>query len=167
MKTIITILTILMGLIGFSQTDLINEKLSYHSFSITPIEIFFSRYADGIAISGDLSYSVKNNIISLSGTAGTQMTLFGKDDSFNEQNILYGKEFKLTDWFLIETHAGIGLFSYTYSEDIKETKTGIPLVTKLRFKTGDRFSLGLKLQANINSIENIRSFGIVLQGNHL
>ena len=103
----------------------------------------------------------------MSGTIGEQFSLYGTADSFKELNILYGREFKLIDWFFIETHAGLGLFYYKTSDDFKVTKTGIPLVTKLRFKTGERFSLGFKLQANINSFENIRSIGILLQWNHL
>jgi hypothetical protein len=42
---------------------------------------------------------------------------------------------------------------------------GLPMVIKLRYRTGDKFSIGLKFQANINSVENVYSVGLLLQWN--
>ena len=169
MKTnqkLISIFIFLMGAITFAQNTTQKDKLSFHSFSITPLEVFFNEFSGGAAISGDLSYAVNKNIFTFSATTGAEVAFWGRAPSYNQLNILYGREFKIKKWLFVDTHAGIGLFLKNDSRNKKMMKAGIPLVTKLRFKTGDKFSFGFKFQANINSIENIYSVGLLLQWNY-
>jgi len=156
-----------MCIIVFAQNKAQKDKLSFHSFSITPIEVFFNEFSGGVAITGDLSYAVNKNIFTFSATTGSEIAFFGRATSYNQLNILYGREFKLKKWLFVDTHAGIGLFFRNDSRNTKLIPIGIPLVTKLRFKTGDKFSIGFKFQANINSIDNIYSVGLLLQWNYL
>ena len=167
LKRIITISMFMICVITFGQNTNQKSKFIFHSFSITPLEIFISKYSGGAAISGDLSYSANKNIFTFSATTGADIAFYGRTTSYNQLNILYGREFSLTKWLFVDTHAGIGLFIRNDHHNTTLTEAGIPLVAKLRFKTGDKFSIGLKFQANINSIENIYSAGILLQWNYL
>ena len=121
----------------------------------------------GAAITGELSYSINKSIFTFSATTGSEIAIFGRATSYNQLNFLYGREFEIKRWLFVDTHAGIGLFFRNDSDNSNLIAAGIPLVTKLRFKTGDKFSIGLKFQANINSIENIYSAGLLLQWNYL
>ena len=165
-------LIVLFGILLFfskglqAQNTTQKDKLSFHSFSITPLEVFFTDYSGGGAITGDISFAANKNIFTFSATAGEELAIWGRGDRFQQLNILYGRELKLKEWLFIDAHAGVGLFLYnTHSSHF--TEIGIPLITKLRFKTGDKFSIGLKFQANINSVDNIYSVGLLLQWNYL
>lgn len=164
MKTDIAILTfILMSLIGFSQSDLTQEKLSYHSFSVAPIEIFFSSYADGISISADLSFSIYKNIFSLSGTLGEEQLLFGKVDKIKTLNVLFGRRYELEDWLFLETYVGLGQeFNHDFKGSLNKNKI-IPLVAKVKVHPLKSISLALKMQTISNSIDKSYSAGILLK----
>ena len=164
---IINIVIFLLGAITFAQNKVSNSKLTFYSFSITPIEVFVNKHSGGAAITGELSYSINKSIFTFSATTGSEIAIFGRATSYNQLNFLYGREFEIKRWLFIDTHAGIGLFFRNDSDNSNLIAAGIPLVTKLRFKTGDKFSIGLKFQANINSIENIYSAGLLLQWNYL
>jgi len=164
MKKLIIITIYLICIIGYAQNEANKDKLSYHSFSLTPLEVFFNNNSGGLAITGDLSYAYYKNIFTFSASIGEELAFFGRGNRFQQLNILYGREFKLKEWFFIDTHAGIGVFFYNTGSN-HFTEIGIPLVTKLRFKTGDKFSIGFKMQANINSVDNIFSIGLLLHWN--
>jgi len=153
-----------IGAITFGQNTDQKHKLSFRSFSITPIEVYFNSNSGGGAITGDLSFSSGKNIFTFSGSIGEEFVIWGTSDTFQQLNILYGREYKLNDWLFFDTHAGVGLFLYN-SNGNNFTGVGIPIVAKLRFKTGKKFSLGFKIQDNINSAYNIFSVGILLQWN--
>jgi len=142
------------------------DKLSFHSFSITPLEIFFSDNSGGFALSADLSYALRKNIFTFSGSIGEEFTIWGRAKGFKQLNFMYGREFELIDWLFIDTHAGLGVLFYDDPYDFTLTKAGVLLLTKLRFKTGDKFSIGLSFQVNTNSIKNIYAVGLLLQWNY-
>ena len=150
---------------SFSQNESEKDKLIYHSFSITPLEGFFSEYVEGFAISSDLSYAYKRNIFTVAGTLSEEFNILGGGgDKFHQLNLLYGRQFGLFKWLFFDAHTGFGLFHYN-GYNGKQTKFGFPLVTKLRFKTGEEFSIGFKGEANFNSIEELYMFGLLLQWN--
>ena len=163
-KIKICVLIVLICASAHGQSSLDKGKLSFHSFSITP-EAFYIDYAGGYALSGDLSYVIDKNIITFAATIGEEYTIWGDTDNFQQLNILYGREFKIKEKFFIETHAGIGALFYNYSDE-HDLDIGLPFVVKFRFKTGTKFSMGPKFQANINSIMNIYSAGLLLQWNY-
>lgn len=149
----------------FAQNTINKDKLIFNSFSITPLEVFFADNNGGASITGELSYSYGKNIFTFSATTGESIAIFGRGNRFQQLNILYGRELKLKKWFFIDANAGVGLFLYN-GEIGRFSEIGIPFVTKLRFKTGDKFSIGIKLQSNINKIDNIYSAGLLLQWNY-
>ena len=163
-QKLIRISIFLISVATLAQNTDQKDKLTFHSFSLTPLEVFFTDYSGGLAITGEISYAINKNVFSFSATTGEEIGIFGRGNRFHELNILYGRELKLKEWFFIDMHAGAGLFLYNTDEN-HLAEIGLPLVTKIRFKTGDKFSIGLKFQANINSIDNIYSVGLLLQWN--
>ncbi len=173
MKTIIIASIFLISVMGISQSDGKNEQFTFKSFSFSP-SIYFNSSNTGIALSGDISYAYNKSIYTFSAIAGGVVCgdFFGScnSESFGQINILYGRELMLTKKIVIDVHAGLGYFSYKSSSIIgtesgHSTTVGFPLTTKLRFKTGNRFSIGLQLHANINSVNTIYAAGILFQWN--
>lgn len=164
-KQILGILIFLIGTLSYAQSTTQNDKFKYHSFSITPLEVFFNEYSGGLAITGELSYAINNNIFSFSATLGEEIGIFGRGERFQQLNVLYGRELKLKEWLFVDVDAGVGLFRLN-DDHHSDASLGLPIVTKLRFKTSDKFSIGLKLQGNINSVENIYSIGLLLRWNN-
>ncbi|OUR94467.1 hypothetical protein A9Q87_02170 [Flavobacteriales bacterium 34_180_T64] len=155
----------LLSVTVFAQNTINKDKLKFNSFSITPLEVFLTDNDGGASITGELSYSYGKHIFTFSATVGETIAVFGRGDRFQQLNILYGRALKLKEWFFIDTNAGVGLFLYNNGNN-RFSEIGIPLVAKFRFKTGDKFSIGIKLQANINRIDNIYSAGLLLQWNY-
>lgn len=152
------------------------NKLEYKSFSISPLQIYWDNETGGLSFSADLSYTFKENIFTISGSFGGEfeINIFGdaQPDSYQQLNVLYGKELSISRVAFLDIHAGAGYFSLKSPRiDLenrgyeRKSTIGIPIAAKLRFKTGKRFSLGFQFQMNINSVKNIYTTGIVLQWN--
>ena len=145
-----------------------NDKFSFHAFSIVPIggEMGYNYTEAGTAASfaADISFSYKKNIFALSGAYATAIYWTGTSFNSTQVNLLYGREFELLEWLSIDPYAGIGLIRFSHGHE-NDRDLGIPILAKIRFKTGKIFSLGFKLQTNINSIQNLYSLGLVLQWN--
>ncbi|MFD2726848.1 hypothetical protein [Hyunsoonleella rubra] len=161
----------------FSQNDE-SSKLKFKSWSIVPLEIYGIQEGKdlfendgGIALSADLSVSLNNNVFSFLVSLGQEFVIWGDGgDSFSQINLLYGREFEIKKWLFIETHAGGGLLIYKVDEqlnnyDSKFNELVLPLVAKIRFQTGRKFSIGLKMQYNLGSFNTIYSGGLLLQFN--
>ena len=150
------------------------KGLYFYSFSISS-EIFIMEYAysAGFAISADISYAANKIVYTFSASIGEEVAIWYQGDSFQQLNLLIGKEFEVTNKFFIDTHIGAGVLFYQtsdrYDYDTKLTfpiKMALPIIAKFRFKIGEKFSIGAKLQANFNSINNLYSAGVLLQWNY-
>lgn len=176
MKTVLTIFFVSISVVCFTQEKNKDHKLEYKSFSFSPLAIYFDNYTGGLVINADLSFAYEDNIFTFSAVTGSEFVISvlgeSKPDSFKQLNLSFGKEVKLNKIIYFDMHAGLGYFSFK-SISINTNKSGyersdtigFPLLTKIRFKTGNKFSLGLCFQANINSINNVYSTGIILQWN--
>ncbi len=144
--------------LAYSQETNQTKLFRFKSASLTPLEIYFDKSTGGLSFTGDVSYAYQEHIFTLSGTVGSELTFVGGvGDGFEQLNLLYGREFTLSKIVFIDVHGGLGYFSFKPGRrDLeRSTQIGIPLVAKLRFKMGSVFSMGMKLQANINSANNI------------
>ncbi|MDC9724013.1 MAG: hypothetical protein PSN34_14750 [Urechidicola sp.] len=169
----------------FSQED----KLKFHSVSIAPANYYFDAHVDGFAASIDVNFNKGKHIFKILGLVGDEVkTLtFGPGVRKNsyEINILYGRELKVNNWLYFDFFGGVGYFEqvitiperipgsgsfnglwqvYEYENKKDRAKTiGFPLQSRIRFKTGFRFSLGLQLHANLNSVNAIYTLGPFVQ----
>lgn len=156
-----------------SQEDEISDGFSYRSFSITPLGIYVGSNT-GVAFSGDVSFDYGKNIFSLGIGVGTEGNFIGSSDDFTEVNFLYGRSFPLSEKIFTDIFVGAGYFHFNTYDFIDETRRkgtisestiGFPIGAKVQFMLGPRYSMGVKLGANINSLETIGTVGLVLQWN--
>lgn len=165
-KTLVIVFSFMITIV-LGQEESSSNNLKRHSFSITPVELYTMRYSEGISLSVDFSFAKKEHIFSIAGSYGSEfVVIFGSPDSYAQLGLLYGREFELNKVVYFDMHAGPGLFFYMDSDDPTLTKFNVPVIAKLRFKTGEQFSLGLKFQANINSLATLYNMGIALQWNY-
>lgn len=182
-KNIFTFLfAVFMTIAAIGQDPGKKNKLKFNSFSVTLERFFVENTEGGGARSFDASLSINENIFGVSATSAFSKKPKWTSETFEQTNFLYGREFKLsTDWF-IGAFTGIGIFerewkqtefsSYGwlgFSVDNKrefESTKGIPIVLKLRGVFKRKFSIGLKLQANLNTVANMGSAGLLLQWNY-
>ncbi|NGX83639.1 MULTISPECIES: hypothetical protein [Aequorivita] len=164
----------LISLTTIAQTEANSNKFAYRSFSISPLGVFVGGNS-GVAVSGDVNFNYGKNIFGLEIGAGTEGSFIGSNDEFTEVNFLYGRSFPLSEKIFTDIFVGAGYFHFnTYGVvdsntgrrgDITENTIGFPIGAKLQFSLGPRYSMGLKLAANINSVESIGALGLSLQWN--
>jgi len=163
-----TIVLFCLVIICHSQVAKNPDKFKYYSFSVSPITVYFDSSTGGIALNAEVTFSYNKHLFQLSFNTGSEFTILGGEgESYDQFNISYVKELKLNKTIHFDVFPGLGYFSFKHQNvnyDLKRvTGLGIPLGTKLRFKVGKRFSLGLGYLLNFNSINNINTLGILLQ----
>lgn len=160
----IFLLSFLLAVTAITFAQETSNKVEYHSFSVSPLSIYFDDSTGGLVFNGDVSFSKGKHLFYLSFTAGSELTFFGSQgDSFQQLNVLYGRELKFNKTIFLDVNGGLGYFSFkTKKNDVfnRHNKVGLPVGLTLRFKTGKRFSLGLKFSSNINSVNVIHTTGI-------
>lgn len=157
-----------------SQEQEDSEKFAFRSVSLSTLGIYVG-LNNGIALSGDVSFDYGKNIFSLGLGLGSEGNLISNIDSFMEANLLYGRSFLLSEKIFTDVYVGAGYFRHhTYGVvdyqtgrrgDINDGTIGFPIGAKLQFMLGPRYSMGIKVGANINSIETVGTLGLVLQWN--
>ena len=157
----------------YSQEEDITNKFAYRSFSISPLGIFVGKNT-GAAFSGDVSFDYGRNIISLEFGAGTEGKSYGNSNQYTAVNLLYGRSFQLSEKIFSDLFVGAGYFKYRTYDFIgntgrkgisKENTIGFPIGAKFQYKLESQYSMGVKVGANINSVETIGIIGLVLQWN--
>ncbi len=169
MKKVIQIIIVLYGGYVFAQEDVSTTNVSFHSASISLISGFGSGEANGGAINADVSISKGKHLFSLQGMTGSEVDLLAPSDEFSQLNAFYGREVSLSKSIKFDWHAGAGYFRYvknagnSLSEEF--STLGIPVMSKLRFLIGGKFSVGLQFQVNFNTENILYNGGIVFQFN--
>lgn len=169
-KRIILLTYLMMGFYSYAQ-DRDKSKLKFKSWSVTPeLYEFSNRNSEmfsgilPLSLSIDFTYALSNNLFSFSASYGGETGVFSGSANYKQMSLLYGREFVLEDWFLVETHLGGGMFFYGSSDlEGNISEFAVPLVGKVRFKTGERFSIGLRFTYIFNSFSNLYSGGLLLQ----
>ncbi|QAA82847.1 hypothetical protein EI546_14470 [Aequorivita sp. H23M31] len=159
---------LLLGTYALSAQEVNSRQFAYRSFSISPLGIYGGENS-GIIVSADVSFDYGKNIFSLEGGSGTEGNFFGNSSDFYEINLTYGRSYPLNENLFTDIFIGAGYFHYnTYNGrngDTSESTIGFPIGAKFQYMLGSRFSMGLKLGANINSFQTLGTLGLVLQWN--
>lgn len=165
---VVTAFLVLLPVKNFSQ-NLKKETYGFKSLS-TGIGICSGQKNDGgLNFYIDLTTEYKKNLFSLSFSTGAEFNLFDASRDYKEFDLLYGREFKLADFFVIEAYTGIGIFNESYkdySSDFKkmsESTIALPIKIKMLFYVSKNFALGLNPNLTLNKIDNIYSGNLVLQ----
>ena len=177
------------AVVSAQQNQEQENRLTYRSFSITPVSVFRSNFGSGFTgglFTADLTFQKNKHLFSAAASLGSELNILGGSSSFSQYDLKYGRSFKLNRVMHVELHAGLGYFKFrnnsggfffSYSQagfqkiEIEDSggfnnpRLTFPVVAKLNFRTGPRFSLGLQATYSINSLVTIYSLGIVLQWN--
>lgn len=161
---------------GYSQEN--SSRLKYHSFSISPLSVYFDNSSGGLAVNIDVAFNKDEHVFKIFGLlAGEFSVLQSSTEEFFELNLLYGREVSVKKWFHLDYFGGLGYFQrktiigtepdgwFNYLEYRYELDNtlGFHLQSKIRFQTGKLFSLGLHFDTNLNSLNSIYSTGLFLQ----
>lgn len=186
MKLKITFVFLIYSMFVFSQEA--EHQLKFNSVDISPLGFYLNNETDGIAFSIAVTLKKDKNLFKLFGLAASELETpsFGptNSESFSELSVLYGRNILIRKSMYIDGFLGFGYFSHTqttslaipgsgggglFSEpnydnvDYHTSTIGFPIQGRIGFQTGKRFSLGLQLHSNINSIKTYYSSGLFLQ----
>jgi len=150
------------------------KKFSYRSFSVSPLGVYFGK-SSGLYVAGDISFDYGKHVFSLGVGSGIEGNLFGKSEEFSEFNFTYGQSFPLNEKLFADVYVGAGYFQYSsvgviddYTGrrgEIQESTIGFPIGAKFQYMLGQRFSMGLRVGANVNAAKSIGTLGLVFQWN--
>lgn len=113
-----------------------------------------------------LSASYKENIIKAFAGGGAEFTVSLGDgdnnpDSYEEYNIMYGREITINDKMILEVYGGTGYFISNKNNE-KSKNIGFPLQVQIVFPTKRKVNYGVQLHSNINSFMTIFSTGFLV-----
>lgn len=179
MKSLSALSLLFLVLFGMSKAVAQQSKLKIHGISLgvgimadTP-----KIYESDTNLPFDISLSQGNHLFSLYHNKTEDLSNFynilPSDDQayYQEFNLTYGKQWTLTDHWVLEGHAGLGYFQHNYygldefdsNRLVKESTIGFPVRAKLVYYFGDHFGLGLNPNLNINSLNTVLSAAFLLQ----
>ena len=118
----------------------------------------------------DVTTSYKSNLFTLSNVLGFG---FGKNEDSNtdlegyyEVDLLYGRAFKLSNKWYLETHTGLGFISQNNTTVSDEKQSlAIPVRVKFLYYTGKKFAIGLNPNVSFNKVNAIYSLNFLLHLN--
>ncbi len=178
MKKIFTPIAITILCFNISHSQEEKSWFKFYSISISPLSIYLDNHSGGLSGSMDISFKKDEHIFKLFGFIGSEFAILqSSTESFYEFDLLYGRELFLKKWLYIDLYGGLGyfgstvttgivpsgLFSYSEYKHDRSGTIGLHLQSKIRFKTGSRFSLGIQFHTNVNSINTIYSLGTFFQ----
>lgn len=147
------------------------SKLKFHAanlgFGGFYVDTPGSSDAGGYGFLADVTLAIDKNLISVSYLAGTDDSIIGGATySFNEPSLLYGREWKPTDWFALEGFAGVGYYLQKAETDEdnsmeKESTISFPLRLNTKFYFTRKFGMGINSNYSINSANNNLSVNLI------
>jgi hypothetical protein len=175
MKKILLAVVLLNGCFAFTQ----EKKEKHESLEVKSMTYGLGIYKDehkavnyGFANNLEFSTRYKSHLFSVNlGTDFGFANRSQNSDKFlhfvSELDLLYGREFKISKYFHIETHAGAGYITQSsVFEDGNHNALGIPVEVKLVFAADNYWSYGLSPGANFNNVNSIYALRFFLQYNY-
>lgn len=93
---------ILFGILNvYSQDNEVPNTFAYHSFSFSPAKVYSENKNTGLGFSGDVRFSLGNNLVGIGAEGGGEINILDHNDSYYELNLLYGREFQIKNRFLL------------------------------------------------------------------
>ena len=148
------------------------EKLKIHSVSIA-LNLYVANNL-GLNGSADVTFRLSKKLFKTAVAAGGEIPTCAigpcRSDSFSSYDLLYGREFRTSNLLSFDVFAGIGYFRYKSplpsSQDyLTEETVGVPLQTRVRIMISQKLDMGIQLHGNLNSAQNLFSFGPFFQWN--
>lgn len=176
---VLTLIFLCNLLFGTPRAFAQQSKLKIHgvSFGVGLMANSPKIYESDTNLPFDVSVIQGNNLFSLYHNKTEDLSNFYNilptDDQayYQELDLTFGKQWVLTDRWVLEGHAGLGYFQHKYygldefnsNQLIKESTIGFPLRAKLIYYFRNHFGLGLNPNLNINSLNTVLSAAILFQ----
>lgn len=167
MKKIFLVLFLINSILVISQDNFRIKSITYGigTYKISNRNSVFVAHS-----SFDITAAYKSHLMSLSNNVGFG---FGKNENSNidlegffEVDLLYGREFELSDRFRLETHTGLGFITQNNSTDSDEKQSlAVPIKLKFLYYLGKRFAIGLNPNVSFNKVNAIYSLNFVFHLN--
>lgn len=148
---------ILVSTFMFSQTE---NKIKFNYLSFGGGIYKQQHYKnDGLTTNIDLSIRYNKNLVILylaGGLGGNDnqksILIIDALNSYSEFDLLYGREFIVSDWFKIEGQLGFGTFSQNISitDDSNRNTIGFPIRAKFLLYPFKKFGIGFNPNLNVN-----------------
>lgn len=168
--TIICVFLMTLGSIqnSFAQESKKSNKIEFKSFSFSafPLEYFKTKNGGFGSVTLDASLALNENIFSFLINGSQELSILGSESvGYSQYNLMYGREVEIDNKFSAEFHGGLGYFSRSNLNE--KSGIGVPVMLKVKYTFRKRFSMGVRLTHNFNSIENILTFGVLFQWDFL
>jgi hypothetical protein len=155
MKTFYLTSTIAVFL-SFCTNGLINSQIKIDGYAINPKFGLYGSFNGGLpgsVLGGEFNLLKKNFIFSLDYYHCKFTFIGSKEELLNQFDFLFGKYFDTNFWNVrLQLQGGLGTFNgITYNESKKISTIGVPLKLGLKYLPLSFLSIGVDLQANLNS----------------
>lgn len=159
-------LLLLLTQFCFSQDKLHFKSIAY---GIGPYQDEYKTMSFGLNANLELATSYQSNIFAVNMVTGLGFTR--KDATFDnlvqaylEFDLLYGREFHLSNSIAIEAMTGGSFIGQSHVFGDKSGNAfGVPVRLKFRFLADKRVSFGLNPNANFNNVRSIYNLQLFLQ----
>lgn len=165
-------LIFLFPLMLWGQDDVPHQNLRFQHLSLIigggPVEDSFNTVNFGL----EAGFSLEKHLFKASFLSGGPTRTFWDTEpygNFVQVNLLYGREFAIQSWLLVDAHAGAGYFSFGAQnpngsgDTVQNNTIGFPLEGSLKIPLWKWVRLGFRVHHNFNSIRNVTSFGGLLE----
>lgn len=174
MKTIFSLMIFLL-LSSFHYGQEPDGKFELHSVSLAP-NFYASNSSTGFMGNLDLTFNKNRHLFKASVMAAAEIDIcfWGPcyTDNYYSYDLMYGREFIGKKGVALDVFAGVGYFHFKTSNPdpnnrgyMSKKTIGFPIQTRLRFRDGEIFNLGLQLHFNVNNASNIFAIGPFFQWN--
>lgn len=162
----------------YSQKDfkIKNIDVGFGGFSVLEKNANQKKESGGLQFNLSAGVALEKNILSLDfmkgGETNAGYASIGGDFSFYKINLLYGREFNLTNWLVFNINAGLGYYHQNSSlfftdNKIKEATINFPAEVSLIFTPQNKIAFGLNSDYNINRLNNTFSGGMFIRYNFI
>tara|TARA_Y100000815_G_scaffold275619_1_gene315243 strand:- start:17429 stop:17932 length:504 start_codon:yes stop_codon:yes gene_type:complete len=122
----------------------------------------------GLQLSLSTSISFNKNILKAYASGGGEFSSsFGEGsdlDSFEEYDLLYGREIPLSEALQLELYGGVGYFIADKNLEMDKV-IGFPVQAALVFPTERKINFGIQAHTNINNFMPVASLGFLVKYN--
>ncbi len=154
-----------------------NSQSQKGKFGIRSIEqnngvstTFSNYYEFGLNLGLDITASYDHHLFELRFNIGGEFEFLSNAvNQYNNLNFMYGREFLVTNWLVIDGFAGVGYVNFNKENSdtnwIRQTNRNLnlPIILKFLFVNGKVFNMGLNTNINLNSFKVLYSTNLILQ----
>ena len=133
-----------------------NANLKFYSADIG-FGFFLNNSFGGMSVHSSIALKSKKNLFAITAIAGGEINILGGTTaSFEEYNLMYGRELKLAKWMSFEGFAGVGYYNQNSCKNaIKDdSSVSLPLKVNTKFYFNKHFGMGIMNCYTVSDLNN-------------